>query len=156
MASTEEGSLSDLIRTRCPTCGDSAPVKYFLWIKSLPCPSEMTASLHIAGTRSSSMDTVLCARKLGSQPVDVDLPSLQAAVHDQVPMLASAGIEVTDGSLRCVALGLHVVRVVQGLEMGWNAGLRREERLDGARTAFAGGWAEYDSPVRAPRSQATP
>lgn len=90
---------------------------------SLPCPAEMSASLHIARTGSSVVDTILFARKSGNGVKWPDLiPSaLPAVIAHQASWLRKCGMKPTDGDLRCMALGLVSVCAVRELAAGWNS-----------------------------------
>lgn len=91
---------------------------------TLPAAGEMSASLHIAGTSSSVLDTVFVCRhkttalknKLAG---DNDLPLLMSAelseslFRDAVAM-RSAGVSLSRGDLRCISIG-HIARISIGL-----------------------------------------
>jgi len=98
---------------------------------SLPCPAEMAASLHIARTGSSVVDTILCARKKG---IGVVRPKLTVAdvrnlIHNQAAQLRSGGVNPTVGDLRCMTLGMLTVLAVNELGLGWNASKSVDQRL---------------------------
>lgn len=98
---------------------------------SLPCPAEMAASLHIARTGSSVVDTILCSRKPAS---GVDRPRLAATdvpekLREQADALRSGGVTPSPGDLRCMALGLLTVLAVNELGRGWDVSLPVEKRL---------------------------
>lgn len=90
---------------------------------SLPCPAEMSASLHIARTGSSVVDTILMARKetdgLETEKKDLTSKSLKDMLAQQVEWLRQGGVKPTEGDLRCMALGLLSVCAVRDLAASW-------------------------------------
>ncbi len=100
---------------------------------ALPCPAEMGASLHILGTGSSVVDTILCARKVEHTRRLPDKPegreALEARLSDQARSLSEADVQVTDGDLRCMALGILTGWAVNGLLGHWQADRPVEERV---------------------------
>lgn len=109
---------------------------------ALPCPAEMSGSIHISGTGSSIVDTVFVCRKdslIASVP-DNDWESwLQEALVRDVQALAEAGYLATDGDVNCLLNG-HLVRLaICDLLPNWNVTLPIEERLERFRQAIARG-----------------
>jgi adenine-specific DNA methylase len=90
---------------------------------ALPCPAEMGASLHISGTGSSVVDTILCTRKVEHRGRQPDKPqgreALEARLSDQARSLSEGDVQVTDGDLRCMALGILTGWVVNSLLGRW-------------------------------------
>jgi hypothetical protein len=85
---------------------------------ALPAPAEMGASLHIARTKSSVLDSVFICRR-----ITVGLKSIPIKEQLEKDLLAlnSAGIQVTAGDIRCLVTG-HVARVaVNRLRATWNS-----------------------------------
>jgi len=81
---------------------------------ALPCPAEMSASIHINGTGSSVIDTVFVCRRMehAQMPATKDsLEDLKRAVQEDIASVAKAGHSVTQGDVRCLLLG-HLVRLV--------------------------------------------
>lgn len=105
---------------------------------SLPCPAEMSVSLHIARTGSSVIDTILCARKasrIGENPA-YQVAALPDLLWEQTATLRKAGIVPTEGDVRCMALGLLTVCCTNALQKAWNETFALEERLRIARDQF--------------------
>jgi len=107
---------------------------------TLPAVGEMSASLHIAGTASSVLDSVFVCRKESFQE-----PSLfsqpQASVHDECATALAddgakmrlAGISVTKGDLRCL-LAAHIARLtILSLQPEWLSKIAIAERLSCAK-----------------------
>lgn len=98
---------------------------------ALPCPAEMSASLHISGTGSSVVDTVIVCRKT-TGPVKVirlDRERLKAWLLADRTSLASGGIRTTSGDLYCLSLG-HLARAaVAGLSPDWVAARTVDEKM---------------------------
>lgn len=102
---------------------------------SIPCPAEMSASLHIAGTSSSVVDTILCSRS--DQPsYTCDNRVLVEQLSTQIIMLRNGQVDVTAGDATCMALGLFTVATVNDLIDTWEASSSIEERLSRARKSF--------------------
>lgn len=89
---------------------------------TLPCPAEMGASIHIAGTGSSVVDTVLVCRSTGtiSRRLTLDAPKVIASqTRDDVGRLQQAGLKPTRGDIRCIIYG-HLVRLaIWRLRTSW-------------------------------------
>ena len=112
----------------------------FLCTASLPCPAEMSGSIHIRGTMSSIVDTVfVCrsadverSRELSRAPED-----LSAIVRQERAQLLVAGWKATYGDTRCMLLG-HLTRVaVNDLHARWDKTVPTEQRLALVRDALS-------------------
>jgi putative DNA methylase len=108
---------------------------------ALPCPAEMGASLHISGTGSSIVDTVLCSRRVGQH---ARLPEqgggaddLRSRLSEQARALRRAGVGPTEGDLKCMALGILTAWAVNGLSPDWRREASLAERLRSAEGALA-------------------
>lgn len=80
---------------------------------TLPCPAEMSASLHINGTGSSIVDTVIVCRRYAvpAKRPSIDKQSLREwLLADRVGLLRGE-VRCTRGDLFCLSLG-HLSRVV--------------------------------------------
>ena len=80
---------------------------------SLPCPAEMGASIHINGTGSSIVDTVLVCRSTGSFPrrwLADNAAGLAEIVRHDVQALTEGGLTATQGDIRCICFG-HLTRL---------------------------------------------
>ena len=106
---------------------------------SLPCPAEMAASLHIAKTGSSVVDTIICSRKAapGHKSPEPPTTPLFATLREQTAQLRSGGIKPTEGDVRCMLLGLATVRVVNEQHSCWDSQQPAKVRLSLTRTEFA-------------------
>ena len=90
---------------------------------TLPCPAEMSGSIHINGTRSSIVDTVFVCRRNGDVPEEClafgpdDFARLVAI---DLAQLRAGGVRPSDGDVRCIALG-HLTRMaVWTLRPNWD------------------------------------
>jgi adenine-specific DNA methylase len=106
---------------------------------SLPCPSEMGASIHINGTGSSIIDTVFVCRSTGSVLREW-LPETVAGVVDLVgrdlEKLKIAGVKLTQGDLKCIAYG-HLTRLaIWALRHGWSKTDRIQIRINRVKDWF--------------------
>ena len=90
---------------------------------SLPCPGEMGASIHINGTGSSIIDTVLVCRTTGLMQRKwlADSPrELARIVENDLDHLRAGNVKPTRGDIRCVAYG-HLTRLaIWSLRHNWN------------------------------------
>ena len=126
---------------------------------TIPCPAEMSASLHISGTGSSVVDTIICARRLKGPekrvPASEEAPdTLAEELADQAQALANGDVEVTEGDLRCMALGILTGWSINALVGGWNKEANRDNRIKQARTRLveyceAASWEETVKEVHA-------
>jgi adenine-specific DNA methylase len=100
----------------------------------LPTPAEMTASLHIAGTKSSILDSVFVCRDeawvqgrhalghLWSRPID-------ERVAQDTAKMAAAGYRCTPGDLQCLRAGHIASDAVRALATSWSSGEPLPQRL---------------------------
>lgn len=104
---------------------------------SLPCPAEMGASIHINGTGSSIIDTVFVGRATGRVPRRwiVDSPQgVAVLVQSDVSELALAGLQATQGDIRCMIHG-HLIRLaVWNLRGQWARALPTPQRMSTVAT----------------------
>jgi adenine-specific DNA methylase len=100
---------------------------------SLPCPAEMGASIHINGTGSSIVDTVLVCRSTGSFPrrwLASNAAGLAEIVRRDIESLAEAGVTATKGDIRCVCFG-HLTRLaIWNLRGSWDRKLLVADRIN--------------------------
>ena len=96
----------------------------FACTASLPCPAEMSGSIHILGTQSSIIDTVFVCRTEGAIPRDWicdTADQLTALVARDLADLEAAGRKPTYGDARCVMYG-HLARLaIWRLRPTWDA-----------------------------------
>lgn len=99
---------------------------------SLPCPAEMSASIHISGTGSSIIDTVFVCRSTGTVGRNVLADSMEgvaALVREDLAQLRSGNVKPTPGDARCIAHG-HLVRLaIWNLRETWDASVPVTRRL---------------------------
>jgi len=99
---------------------------------SIPCPAEMGASIHISGTGSSIVDTVLVCRSTGTVPRRsiCDSPeSVAELVRRDLDLLVRGHVEATKGDIRCIAAG-HLTRLAIWFNRKtWDRTLPARERL---------------------------
>lgn len=100
---------------------------------TLPCPAEMSGSIHIHGTGSSIVDTVFVCRVQGKArkrqlfetPVELAL-----LVRNELGQLRVAGMKPTAGDIRCIVYG-HLTRMaIWRLRKQWNPYLPTLKKLD--------------------------
>jgi putative DNA methylase len=105
---------------------------------AIPCPAEMSGSIHIHGTGSSIVDTVFVCRSVGAtarQGLCKTPHQLVALVGSELHQLRDAGMKPTAGDVRCIVYG-HVTRLaVWMLRPAWDADRPTAEKL--ARVAKA-------------------
>jgi adenine-specific DNA methylase len=75
--------------------------------KVLPCPAEMSASIHIKGTGSSIIDSIFVCRKTITLTDDENI--IFTNLRDDIIALSAAPYIPTKGDIRCMAYG-HIIR----------------------------------------------
>jgi adenine-specific DNA methylase len=106
---------------------------------TLPCPAEMSGSVHIHGTGSSIVDTVFVCRKTMESAKALESPDEQATLatkdsldslltHD-LTQLTWADYKPTRGDARCIAFGHHIRVTVARLRADWDQSRPVEEKL---------------------------
>ena len=104
---------------------------------TLPAAAEMNASLHIAGTGSSVLDSVFVCRR-PAQPLQLNrqdsLPltithDLESALKQDSAAMCAAGLKISKGDLRCLSAG-HIARLtINYLAPDWDSDLELAHRL---------------------------
>ena len=93
----------------------------------------MGASIHINGTGSSIVDTVLVCRSTGSFPrrwLAQDATGVAEIVRLDVADLAEGGLTATQGDIRCICFG-HLIRLaIWHLRKNWNINRPVSKRMD--------------------------
>ncbi len=108
---------------------------------ALPCPAEMSASIHISGTKSSIVDTVFVCRVTPERRRVEGMPQkpdgIADLVHKDMANLVKAGCVPSPGDTLCIING-HLTRMaIARLRPAWKAGLRAAERLERVSREFA-------------------
>lgn len=107
----------------------------------LPAPAEMAASLHIAGTNSSILDSVFVCRKreyvaaaASPRPVPAPRAAVSAAVARDVASMTAAGYTCTAGDVACLEAGHVAGEAVRTLANGeWDPRAPVTVRMDAVR-----------------------
>ena len=105
---------------------------------TLPAAAEMSASLHIADTGSSVLDSVFVCRSAAyararSRARIEHGKSCGASLAEDADQMRAAGLRITRGDLRCLAAG-HVARLaVNELAATWDRSKRLEQRMASAQ-----------------------
>jgi putative DNA methylase len=106
---------------------------------TLPCPAEMSASIHINGTESSVMDTIFVCRTTGTiraSQFDTSYEVLQQMLRADLESLQMAGLTPTAGDARCLSFG-HLIRLaVWQLRSTWHDDAPVADKLEQIRTAL--------------------
>lgn len=101
---------------------------------TLPAAGEMGASLHIAGTGSSVLDSVFVCRKRA--PVSSESFDIEVALRADAKAMTAAGVRVSEGDLRCLLAG-HVARLaVSSITQSWDNTLPIARRFERAKQAI--------------------
>lgn len=99
---------------------------------SLPCPAEMSASIHINGTGSSVIDTIFVCRSTGRVPrrtIVSTAREIADLVKEDLEQLRAGGLKPTRGDARCIAHG-HMIRVaIWNLRNAWIKHRLVEEKI---------------------------
>jgi adenine-specific DNA methylase len=95
---------------------------------TLPAAAEMSASLHIAGTDSSVLDSVFVCRKQSAVISGQDEVVLR--LKQDLEAMRAAGVRVTEGDCRCLLAG-HIARLaINRLHSSWNPRATVATRMD--------------------------
>ncbi len=109
----------------------------------LPCPGEMSASVHINGTESSVIDSVFVCRKTRQAIKDgVGVP-LNGRVKRDERLLEAAGLIPSDGDLRCIALGHLTMDAIHDLGVQWDNDRPTNAKLDEIEKYMIERWNSY-------------
>ena len=116
---------------------------------SLPCPAEMSGSIHIHHTDSSIIDTVFVCRSTGTvarAELAEDVRAVAGLVARDLLLLQEGGVRTTRGDARCVAYG-HLVRLaVWNLRVRWSNDAPTADKLErvGRAIETIGGWSAVE------------
>ncbi len=119
---------------------------------SLPCPGEMSASIHINGTGSSIIDTIFVCRSTGvmQRKWIADSPrELARIVVKDVSHLKAGNVKPTRGDIRCMTYG-HLIRLaIWFLRLNWNKNEPTTSRIASVADWLQrfGGWAEVEKSI---------
>jgi adenine-specific DNA methylase len=112
---------------------------------SLPAPAEMGASLHIARTGSSVLDSIFVCRAAPDSKA-CSGRELTDQLRIDVTALSAGGVKVTEGDMRCLLAG-HLARLaVNRLRSAWDSALPLNERMARAHATVL----ELSSCIEAP------
>ncbi|MFH1937219.1 MAG: DNA methylase, partial [Bacteroidota bacterium] len=99
---------------------------------SLPCPAEMSASIHIKGTESSIIDTVFVCRSVGTirkEQLAESPAEVARLVEDDLNNLKAGNVKPSRGDIRCITYG-HLIRLsIWSLRHGWNKSEKTTTRI---------------------------
>jgi adenine-specific DNA methylase len=106
----------------------------------LPAPAEMAASLHIAGTKSSILDSVFVCRDrdfVRQRLFDAPAEPVGDLVQRDARAMAEAGYTCTVGDLLCLRAGHIAAMAVRALGDTWNPDAPLADRIRLASTTMA-------------------
>lgn len=83
---------------------------------TLPVPAEMGASLHIARSKSSVLDTVFVCRKRFLRTDET--PLAECLKHD-MDLLSSSGLKLSEGDIKCLLSGHIARKTINQLRYKW-------------------------------------
>ena len=99
---------------------------------SIPCPAEMGGSIHIHGTGSSIVDTIFVCRKHGTVRRSMlfdSVEQLAEILDEELSALEAAGMNLSDGDVRCIVFG-HLARMaIWRLRGGWDENMPTAHKL---------------------------
>ncbi len=106
---------------------------------TLPCPSEMRASIHISGTKSSVVDTIFVCRTTGTiqgRQFEATRQALEKMLKVDLENLQQAGLTPTVGDARCLLLG-HLARLaIWQLRSTWRDDVSVTDKLTQVKAAL--------------------
>lgn len=99
---------------------------------TVPCPAEMSGSIHISGTKSAIVDTIFVCRS-GPRAPGRDTAGERERLEDllaiDVAKLRAGGVKPRPGDLRCLALG-HLTRLaVAELRADWDTDMSTGSKI---------------------------
>jgi hypothetical protein len=93
---------------------------------ALPAPAEMGASLHIARSGSSVLDTVFVCRQESGGAGERDLRRL---IGEDLSALSAGGVQPTEGDVRCLLSGRVAKLAINDLRGEWRPTAGLEVRM---------------------------
>lgn len=102
---------------------------------TLVAPGEMSASLHIAGTKSSILDSVFVCRKPGHAPTSTE--SVAQRVQADVEAMRLVPYEPSRGDVACLEAGHVAADAIRILRDAWDVNWSIEHKFAQAGTAVA-------------------
>lgn len=97
----------------------------------LPTPGEMSASLHIAGTKSSILDSVFICRSPNSARAEAGcFFQVPVLVQRDAEQLRQVPYEPSQGDLACLRAGHTAAIAVRKLRQTWDSALPIDSKLD--------------------------
>jgi adenine-specific DNA methylase len=104
--------------------------------KVLPCPAEMSASIHIRGTGSSIIDSIFVCRMFFGDAVLPQDEDIAVLLREDIAALRQAPYTVTPGDARCIAYG-HIIRlIINTLVPKWKRELEPSKKLNELHNFF--------------------
>ena len=105
----------------------------------LPAAAEMAASLHIARTSSSVLDSVFVCRNAEDHlPVGGDESDICAALCSDLDAMTEAGLSLRSGDVRCLLAGHVAAHAIRILAPGWTRTGPIEKRMEFASAQLSG------------------
>lgn len=105
----------------------------FICTASIPCPAEMSASIHINGTGSSIIDTVFVCRSASithCKDVSKNPEIIANYVIEDIEKIKEGNMKPKYGDIRCITYG-HLIRIaISHLSQSWDLEKSIEEKLN--------------------------
>ena len=98
----------------------------------LPAAAEMAASLHIAGTSSSVLDSVFVCRQRSPAVADSGERTILDDLRSDLAAMSDAGLPRRLGDVRCLLAGHIAADAIRGLASGWVRSDPLERRMEAA------------------------
>ena len=114
----------------------------------LPAAGEMAASLHIAGTSSSVLDSVFVCRRRGDRVAhasDAGNRDIRAALCSDLDSMSDAGLPPRQGDVRCLLAGHIAAHAIRVLAPEWVRSDPLERRMEAAATQLSNTHLEIDA-----------
>ena len=113
----------------------------------LPAAGEMAASLHIAGTSSSVVDSVFVCRRDDrmSHTDDSCRQDIRAALCSDLNSMRDAGLPQREGDARCLLAGHIAAHAIRMLASGWVRSDPLKQRMETAATQLSNIRLEVDA-----------
>ena len=114
----------------------------------LPAAAEMAASLHIAGTSSSVVDSVFVCRHRADRQAcagDAGDCDIRAALRSDLDAMSDAGLPPRLGDVRCLLAGHIAAHAIRALSREWVRSDPLEQRMEAVAAQFAQTRLEIDA-----------
>jgi len=110
---------------------------------TLASPAEMSASIHINGTKSSIIDTIFVCRK-STNNINPDFEDFKKTLITDVSAIQKAQIKLSQGDVQCMALGTLTKHVINNLQDKWDFKNAFSSKMEFVKSEMKDLYRKYD------------